>query len=248
MDMLNDTLHRPFPLPSKKWIMLQSWRNLFFIHWPVPPALLRPHIPDPLQIDTFNGSAWLGIVPFVMEGIYPLALSPFSVTPPFSEINVRTYVMHKGKPGVYFMSLDVQNWASYTIAKRWYRLPYYPAKISFRNEGDFIHYDGIRKGKTNNQAAFSGSFLPTQEVFFAKTGSLEHWLTERYCFYSIDNKGKFFCADIHHSPWQLQKAETEITINTLFSPFTIDLLNEKPISLFSIGVDSLMWNINRIYW
>ncbi|MEK4970087.1 DUF2071 domain-containing protein [Cytobacillus sp. FSL R7-0696] len=118
MNILKDTSHRPFSIYSKKWIMRQTWRNLYFLHWPVPIEALREHIPDSLQIDTFNNYAWLGIVAFVMEGIYPRGIPAVSITPKFPEVNLRTYVKYNGKPGVYFLSLDVENWASYKIAKK----------------------------------------------------------------------------------------------------------------------------------
>ena len=106
-----------------------------FTHWPIPTEILRPHIPSTLEIDTYNGSAWLGVVVFVMEGIYPRGLSSISLTPKFPEINVRTYVQYDGKPGIFFMSLDVGDWASYTIAKKWYRLPYKKSQFLFNKKG-----------------------------------------------------------------------------------------------------------------
>ncbi|MGG4267921.1 DUF2071 domain-containing protein [Peribacillus simplex] len=106
---LLDNAHRPWPIPLKKWIMRQTWRNLLFTHLPLPAETLRPHIPPHLEIDTFGGNAWLGVILFVMEGIYPRGLSSLSLTPKFSEINVRTYVQCDGKPGIFFMSLDVED-------------------------------------------------------------------------------------------------------------------------------------------
>ncbi|AIE61245.1 YqjF family protein [Bacillus methanolicus] len=246
MNLINDITHRPWPLPSKKWIMRQTWSNLLFAHWPVPPETLRPHIPPPLQIDTFNGYAWLGIVLFVLEGIYPRGLSYVSLVPPFPEINVRTYVQCNGKPGVYFMSLDAEHWITYTIAKKLFRLPYYSAQISFQKKGQTFHCKSIRKGKTNTPIIFNGNYVPLSEVYFAKEGTLDHWLTERYCLYSTDNGANIYCGEIHHRPWPLQKAETEICTNTLFSPFHFDFTEVKPISHFSKGVDALIWNIKKV--
>ena len=160
MNIMRDIAHRPWPLPSKNWIMRQSWRNLLFTHWPIPTEILRPHIPSSLEIDTYNGSAWLGVVVFVMEGIYPRGLSSISLTPTFPEINVRTYVHYDGKPGIFFMSLDVGDWASYTIAKRWYRLPYQKASISFQKEGQTFHCQSVRKGKTNPPISFQVKYTP----------------------------------------------------------------------------------------
>ncbi len=246
MNLMNDIIHRSWPLPSKKWIMRQTWSNLLFAHWPLPPETLRPHIPPPLQIDTFDRYAWLGVVLFVMDGIYPRGLPSVSIFPKFPEINVRTYVQCNGKPGVYFMSLDAEHWVTYTIAKRWFRLPYYSAQISFQKEGQTFQYQSIRKGKTNTPIIFNGKYVPLSEVYFAKKGTLDHWLTERYCLYSTDNGVNIYCGEIHHRPWPLQKAEAEICTNTLFSPFNFDLTEVKPIFHFSKGVDTLIWNIKKV--
>ncbi|GIN70267.1 hypothetical protein J14TS2_07420 [Bacillus sp. J14TS2] len=246
MDLLNDSNHRPFPFPSKKWIMRQTWRNLLFLHWPVSPEKLRPHIPSSLQIDTFHGSAWLGLILFVIEGIYPLGFSNVSLTPKFPEINVRTYVKYNGKPGIYFMSIDVENWASLKIAKNWYHLPYHPAKLSFRKVEQTFHCHSIRKGNNDPPVSFKGQYIPVSEVYYPKQGTLDHWLTERYCLYSSNNRGNIYCGEIHHRPWPLQKAKIEVDKNTLFTPYQLDLAQGEPIAHFSTGVDSLMWNIKKI--
>lgn len=246
MDLLIDSNHRPFPLPAKKWIMRQSWRNLLFLHWPVPLEKLRPHIPSSLQIDTFHGSAWLGLILFVIEGIYPLGISKFSLTPKFPEINVRTYVKYNEKPGIYFMSIDVENWASLKIAKNWYHLPYHSAKISFGKQGQTFYCHSIRKENGNTPVSFKGQYGPISEVYYPKEGTLDHWFTERYCLYSSNNGVNIYCGEIHHRPWPLQKAEIEVDKNTLFTSYQFDLSEIKPLAHFSTGVDSLMWNIKRI--
>jgi len=246
MNLLNDIIHRPFPIPSQKWIMRQSWRNVLFLHWPVPVEKLRPLIPSSLQIDTFNGSAWLGIILFVLEGIFPLGISSVSLTPKFPETNVRTYVKYKDKPGIYFISIDVENWASLNIAKRWYRLPYNSAQIFFRKDGQTCYFQSIRKGNENPSISLKGKYGPISDVYYAKKGTLDHWLTERYCLYSSNNGVNIFCGEIHHQPWPLQKAEIDLVRNTLFNPFNFELSKVKPIAHFSTGVDSLMWNIKRL--
>ncbi|MFS0644807.1 YqjF family protein [Siminovitchia sp. 179-K 8D1 HS] len=239
MDIYKIVEHRPWPLPVNRWIMRQTWRNVLFLHWPIQPGLLRPHIPPALEIDTFKGCAWLGIVAFTMKGIYFRGL-PFSVVPSFSEVNVRTYVTYKGKPGVFFMSLDVDDWASLNIAKRWYRLPYHPAKISVQDCGGVIQYQSVRKA--GNPVAFKGSCIPSNDVYFPDRGTLDHWLTEKYCFYTTRNGKDIYHGDIHHPPWPLKKADIQIDQHTLFSPWNINISKEGPIAHFSEGVDSLMWN------
>ncbi|MCQ6276307.1 DUF2071 domain-containing protein [Bacillus sp. V3B] len=246
MNIMRDIAHRPWPLPSKNWIMRQNWGHFLFVHWPIPLELLRPHIPSTLEIDTYNRSAWLGVVVFVMEGIYPRGLPPISLTPTFPEINVRTYVQYDGKPGVFFMSLDVGDWASYTIAKRWYHLPYQPADISFQKEEQTFHCQSIRKRSTNPPIAFQAKYTPISEVYFPKEGTLDHWLTERYCLFSSNNGSDIFCGEIHHRPWPLQKVEAEISRNTLLTPFKIDGTKVQPIYHFSKGVDAFFWNIKKV--
>ncbi|MGG2091983.1 DUF2071 domain-containing protein [Bacillus sp. S13(2024)] len=246
MDLMSKINHRLWPLPSKKWIMRQTWKNVLFVHWPIPAEILQPYIPSSLKIDTFDGYAWIGVVIFVMDGIYHRRLPSVSLVSKFPEINVRTYVQYDGKPGVYFISLDVEDWASYTIARKWFRLPYYSAQISFQKEGQTFHCQSMRKEKTNTPITFNGKYVPLSEIYFAKKETLDYWLTERYCFYSTDNKSNIYCSEIHHLPWPLQKVETEIYMNTLFSPFHFDFTEIKPIYHFSKGVDSLIWNIKKI--
>ncbi|WP_144460617.1 YqjF family protein [Siminovitchia fortis] len=243
MDIYNKSAHRPLPLPPNNWIMRQAWRDVLFLHWPIQPEQLRPFIPSLLEIDTYDGAAWIGIVAFRMEGIYFRGLSFFSVVAPFSEVNVRTYVKYKGKPGVFFISLDVNDWASLNIAKRWYRLPYHSADIAIRRKGSTIFYESVRK---NQPARFEGCCTPKQEEFFAANGTLEHFLTEKYCFYTAGNKTDVFHGDIHHPPWPLQRAEFQTERNTLFSPLNLDISGEAPIVHFSKGVDSLMWNVMKL--
>ncbi|EKN71035.1 hypothetical protein BABA_02632 [Neobacillus bataviensis LMG 21833] len=246
MNILNDSGHRSWPLPSKYWIIRQSWRNLLFLHWPIPLEKLRPHIPSSLQIDTFNSYAWVGVILFVIEGIYPRGISSVSLTSKFPEVNVRTYVTYDGKPGIYFLSIDVENWASLRIAKRWYRLPYHSAQISFRKEGQAFHMHSIRKGNANTPISFKGKYVPVAKVYFPKEGTLDHWLTERYCLYSSNNGVNIYCGEINHRSWPLQNVETEIYHNTLFTPYQFELSDEKPIVHFSKGLDTIFWNIKKI--
>ncbi|WP_312474087.1 DUF2071 domain-containing protein [Neobacillus sp.] len=232
---------------SKAWIMKQSWRNLLFAHWPVPVESLRPFVPNPLLIDTFDRYAWIGIVVFVMDGIYLRGLSRLPLFAKFPEINVRTYVHYNGKPGVYFLSLDAPHWVTYTVAKKWYRLPYYYSQIDSLKDHNGYHYSSLRKDKTSAfSVKFNGKFIASPEVYFAEQGTIDHWLTERYFLYSVDANGHIYCSEIDHHRWTLQKAEAEIYYNTLTTPFNIQLPEMKPFLHYSKGVDSIISNIKRV--
>lgn len=246
MKIINDIAHRKWPLPSEQWIMRQNWSNIFFTHWPIKPEILRPFIPNSLQIDTYNQYAWVGIVLFVMGGIYPRGLNSLSILPPFPEINVRTYVIYDDKPGIYFLSIDVGDWASYTIAKRWFHLPYYSSHVSYQKDNQTFQFRSRRKGRPNSSISFNGKYFPLPEIYFPREGTLDNWLIERYCLYSRDQRGNLYCGEIHHHPWPLQQAKSEIHMNTLLSPFNIDPNEVEPISHYSKGVDSLIWNIKKV--
>src|SRR5271168_4463454 len=175
--------HRPWLLPSGGWIMAQSWHDLLFAHWPVPAAILRPHIPARLAIDTFEGQGWLGVVPFRMSGVRLRGTPALPWLSAFPELNVRTYVVADGKPGVWFFSLDARNPAAVAIARAWFHLPYFRARMQCAARDGSIHYSSERTHHGASPAALRVNYRPAGEIFEAKPGSLEHFLTERYCLY-----------------------------------------------------------------
>src|SRR6266508_3536850 len=128
--MISDTAHRPWPLPQRPWIMRMQWHDLLFMHWPVNRDALRRYIPPRLEIDTFDGSAWIGVVPFRMSGVVPRLLPPVPYLSAFPELNVRTYVSAEGKPGVWFFSLDAGNPIAVEAARDVFHLPYYNAQMT----------------------------------------------------------------------------------------------------------------------
>ena len=246
MKILQDIAHRPWPLPSSLWNMQQKWRNLLFCHWPISPDILRPFIPSSLQLDTFNQWAWIGIIVFKMEGIYLRGMPIISVVPGFAEINVRTYVQYNGKPGIFFLSLDVGDWASLHIAKRWYHLPYQASDVIFRTESPLHYCQSKRRREQSIPAEFKVKYAPNSDIFIPKQGTIDHFLTERYCLYSTDLQGNLYSGEIHHQAWPLQHAEAEISSSTLLSPFGIDITDVLPLFHFSKGVNTLFWNIKKL--
>ncbi|MBS4197060.1 YqjF family protein [Lederbergia citri] len=244
MDVLKITEHRPYPIPSKYWIMRQKWRDVLFMHLPIKPEKLQPYIPSAVEIDTFEDYAWLGVIVFKIDGIFPRGFPPVSIRPAFPEINLRTYVRCNDKPGIYFLSLDVDDWTSCSLAKRWLHVPYHPAKISFQKIEQSYHFESNRNHHI--PIICKGSYTPKSEIFYPENMTLDHWLTERYCFFSHNQKSNVYCLDIHHHPWPLQRAEATIHSNDLCRPFNFDFENETPIFHYSQGVDALIWNIKKI--
>ncbi len=196
------------------WIMAQSWHDLLFAHWPVKPADLRRHLPPGLELDLFDGAAWIGVVPFRMTGIRPRGLPPVPGISSFVEINVRTYVTARGRGGVWFFSLDASNEIAVEAARGWFHLPYFNAVMECRRRGDEIAYASRRTHRGAAKAEFRGRYRPTSTASRTRPGTLEHWLTERYSLFAT-YRGALVRADVSHDPWPLQAAHADIELNTM---------------------------------
>ncbi len=236
---LEETDHRPWALPTASWVMGQTWDDLLFAHWPLPAELIREHVPQPLQIEEHGGSAWLGVTPFEVTGLRPRGLPPLPFVSSFLEVNVRTYVTHDGRPGIWFFSLDASSQLAVEAARRIYRLPYFLAHMSLERRGGGIVYECARHGGR----AFSATYGPSGDVFEAAKGSLEHFLTERYCLYAQADSRLFRC-DIHHRPWLLQPAEATIDLNTL--PPDWASLRDPPRLQYSARQDVVIWPLEQV--
>ena len=233
--------HRPWPLPSKRWIMEQTWNDLLFAHWPVPFHVLRPLVPRELSLDVFEGQPWAAVTPFHMTGIRARWTPPLPGLSRFPELNVRTYVSYGGKPGVYFFSLDAASRAAVWAARATYRLPYFYARMNVLVGRGSVQYVCRR----NSAAEFRADYRPRAGIQLRAPGTLEHWLTERYCLYTVANNS-VFRAEIHHEPWPLQDAEAEISMNTLGKAAGITLPEIPPLLHFAKKLQVLIWPLRRL--
>ncbi len=245
MPLLSHTSHRPWPLPPGPWVMKQTWYNLLFAHWPMAASELRARIPEPLEMDTFDGQGWLGVVPFGMSNVYPRFTFPVPGLSHFLELNVRTYVRAGDKPGVYFFSLDAANPIAVEVARRWYQLPYFNARMKMRSGGEWIEYHSCRTHRNAPSAEFAGRYRPSGAVYHSQRGSLEHWLTERYCLYTVVN-GAVSRGEIHHLQWPLQQAEAEIKVNTMTMTHGLALPDIPPLLHFARWLETVEWAIGPV--
>lgn len=243
--MINDIAHRPWPLPDSSWIMVQKWHDLLFMHWPLPASALEPSIPQGLKLDTFEGKAWIGIVPFHMSGIRLKWLPEIPGTAAFPELNVRTYVTDGKKPGVWFFSLDATNLPAVHAARLSYQLPYFHAHMSVRKSEGVIHYESRRKEYTGVRPELVMEYAPTGEKYTAIKGSLDHWLTERYCLYAARGPD-VYRGEIHHGPWPLQPARAKILTNTMAHFLPHPLPEAEPLLHFSSLQEVLVWGPEKL--
>jgi uncharacterized protein YqjF (DUF2071 family) len=241
---LRETGHRPWPLPDRPWLMGQTWHELLFAHWPVEPDALARLIPEPLELDVRDGRAWVGITPFTIAGLRARGTPPLPWLSRFPELNVRTYVSYGGRPGIWFFSLDAARLAAVGAARLAYRLPYFHARMHAGRLGTRILYRSRRIADSGPPARLRADYGPSGPRLPIEDGSLERWLTERYCLYVVDAHGRALRGDIHHSPWPLQPARARFEVNTMADQLGVELEGE-PLLHFSDRQDVLIWSLAR---
>lgn len=242
-----------------RWIMRQTWHDLLFMHWRVPAESLRPLIPPPLEPDLFDGAAWVGVVPFWMSGIRIRALPPIPTAHRFAELNVRTYVRHGDQSGVWFLSLDAASRLAVEVARAWYRLPYYHARMEVSHDGTVgnprpggdadrepavdglaIRYRSRRVDRRAGRAELEMTYAPTGPVQPSQPGTLEHWLTARFRLFALTRRRRLLAARIAHDPWPLQPASARIDRCTMLDPLGLKLPDESPLLHFSKRIEVLV--------
>ena len=244
-----DAVNRPVPtreIPQRPWSMRMTWHDLLFMSWPVCVSEVAALIPASLGVDTFDGTAWISIVPFQMTGVAPRWVPNLPWLSRFPELNVRTYVIADGKPGVWFFTLDATNPVAVRVARGLFRLNYLDARINVERCGNWIQYSSKRTHRNQPAARLSVDYRPIGDSYLAVAGTLEHWLTARYCLYTAGRKGQLYRGDIDHRPWSLKNAQAVIHRNTMTDAYPFKSEN-APVSLqFAERMDVVAWSLESI--
>jgi uncharacterized protein len=227
------------------------WCDLAFLHWPVSPHLVRPLLPNGLELDVFDGQAWIGVVPFRMEGVRVRGVPPVPTTHAFAELNVRTYVRAADRAGVWFFSLDAASRLAVRGARFLYNLPYFDADIRLAHVqhspfGPGIDYNSRRFHRGAPPASFEARYAAVGDVFEPVPGTLEHFLVERYCLFTFDPRRGLGILDIDHAPWPLQPAAASIVTNTMVTAIGIELPRRQPVVHFARALDVRAWTRTQI--
>jgi uncharacterized protein YqjF (DUF2071 family) len=240
------TSHKPKPLPLGRWAMTQRWNDLLFAHWPVPAQKIQALLPEGLSANTFEGSAWLGVVPFWLDRIKLRGVPAIPGMRGFPDLNLRTYVRdgETGTLGVYFFSLDCSNLLAVGVARGIFHLPYHWAEMRLeqRSEREFAFYS--RRRLSSRPVLFKARYRglgPTTRLAECRSGTLEHFLMERSCLFSINRVGQLVRANLHYVPWPLEEAEAEIECNDLASSIGIQLPNQDPVLHYSRRQAVYIW-------
>ena len=217
-------------------LLQMRWVDLAFLHWRVPASALRPLVPAWLELDTFQGDAWIGVIPFRMTNVRPAASLRIPTASDFPELNVRTYVRHGSRAGVYFFSLDAASSLAVLGARVATGLPYFYARMYSTIDGGDVRYESTRTHVGASPARFSARYRPTGDVFTSAPGSLEHFLTERYSLF-VTHLGRPMRLDIEHVPWPLQCGSADVEVNTMAQASGIELPPDQPHVMFARKLD-----------
>ena len=228
--------------PAQPWAGRMRWCDLAFLHWPTEAAALRPLIPAGLELDLFDGRAWLGVVPFRMEGVRVRGAPPVPTAHAFPEINVRTYVHAADRAGVWFFSLDAASRLAVRGARALFNLPYFDAEMTLRSSADgAVSYTSRRTHRGAPGAEFIARYGPEGEPCQAMPGTLDHFLVERYCMFMHDERRGFRLLDIDHPPWPLQRGWADVVVNTMALAAGIELPPIPPLVHFARALDVKAW-------
>ena len=226
-------------MPDRPWVMRQTWHDLLFAHWIVDASELLARVPSAFELDLFGGNAWLGIVPFHMTNVAPRWVPSLPWVSEFPELNVRTYVRVGDKPGVYFFSLDARSALAVQAARTLLNLPYHAASMTVSRAASVVDYRSSRR--SDPHAEFRATYAAVGAPFVAARGSLEYFLTERYCLYHVARQGSPYRLEIHHPPWSLQRAEAHVTRNTMAEVNGLSLQGSPQLLHFSKRQDAVAW-------
>lgn len=252
--MAHDPIDRITPTlePDQPVLLHQNWHHLLFLHWEIPPSELQALLPPRLTLDTFEGKAYVGLVPFTLTGVRAVLTPPLPWISQFHEINVRTYVHLDGRdPGVWFFSLDASSKLAVAAARATYKLPYFDAEMDFRASTDalpLIEFDSKRTDPRGTMPAsahlayrpIEGSFAP------AAPGTLEHFLVERYILYAQDEQRQLYRARVHHQPYPVQRAEVLALNETLIWAAGIKRAENAGLRHYAREVNVKVYPLERV--
>lgn len=249
--MVTDSIDRMAPTrrpTGQRVAQYQTWESLLFLHWRVPLEMLRAKIPAALEIDTFDGSAWVGLVPFAMKDVRLKGLPPVPGTADFLETNVRTYVHHQGaNPGVWFFSLDAAAWLPVQVARTVWKLPYHHARMALQHEADgAVSYTTSRRAPPPVPAHCTVRYRPQGAPQAAMPGTLEHFLAERYLLYTAAGDGTLRRGQVSHTPYPLQRAEVDALDESLLAASGIVRPEDAPLAHYAAGVSVEIFPLLRV--
>jgi uncharacterized protein YqjF (DUF2071 family) len=233
------------PSDADDWVLHMRWHDLLFAHWPLDPTVVQAVVPAPLVVDTFDGTAWVAVVPFRMSEVR-LRRMPLPIANAFPELNVRTYVRLGSRTGVYFMSLDATSAVAVAAARSIAHLPYFAADITLDHAGPEVRYASRRTHAGAPEAEVRATYVPIGEPFESVPGTIDHWLTERHALMTVDRDGTAWQVRIDHVPWPLQQARAHFDVETATRAAGLSMPDRDPLLHFCRDLEVVALRPERI--
>lgn len=232
--------------PASPWLLRMAWRDLCFLHWPVEAAALQRHLPQGLEVETFGGQAYLGVVPLHMSDVAPRFTPSVPRLSFFPELNLRTYVRRGGETGVWFFTLDAAQPLAVALARTLYHLPYQRARMhSGRTPDQVTRFASVRTHAGSRPGEFAAAYRPVGPTFETRPGTLDDWLTNRMTLYSADRAGRLYAGPVAHAPWRFRRAEVDVRVNTIADWVGVELTGE-PLALHAEHTDVRAHGLRRL--
>ena len=223
--------------PRRDWKWSQAWENVLFLHWPVEDGPLVGQLPAGLEIDRWEGSAWVSIVAFRLANVRLHGLPPIPLCTDFLEVNVRTYVRHRGEPGIYFLQMYGDGRIAVAAARLLTLLPYRYCPMQCRLEGGAWHWR-CGASSAGPAALLAGQFIAEGHSRRAEAGSLDEWLVERYAAFVPDGRGRLFRMEVEHPPWEIARVALQFSGAECVAEFLGAEALQAPLGHFSRGTEA----------
>lgn len=244
---MTGSLTIPEPRPKGRPAGFQRWQELLFLHWRVEPKVIQSHLPAGLEVETFDGAAFIGIVPFTMRDVSPWWSPSIPGLSNFHELNVRTYVRHNGVPGVWFFSLEAASSVAVFIARTFWHLPYHRARISLHKSGDEVRYTSLRRWPKPLPAEFDTAYRIGARRGTAQPSTVEHFLLERYVLFARRANGSFALGRVHHEPYPFYDVELHSLRQTMSAVNGLGPCDDAPaFAHYSPGVDVDVYQLEPV--
>lgn len=232
----------PTNRPARRARGFQKWRSLLFMHWPVPVETMRRLVPESLELDLYEGVAYVGVVPFAMQGVRP-RWWPASLAFNFLETNVRTYVCQGDQPGVYFLSLEAASGLAVWAARQFWGLPYYHADMSMNRHAEEVRYETVRR---RTDVRHEVRYQVEEQLGPSQPGSLEFFFLERYLLF-VERNEKTYAGQVYHTPYPAHRAEVLEVKDGLLSAAGVEGCVGLPtFAHYSPGVDVEVFDLRPV--
>lgn len=221
------------------WVGQQEWGDVLFMHWSVPYEILKPYVPAPFTLETYDGESWVTVILLQAKHSRFRGMPTMMSYPPFLQMNVRTYIQFDGEPGIYFFSVDVNSLLTVAAAKGLLQLPCQFAEMELEEDKDQLSFNSKRIKSDHSSSSITVNYRPLTQEISNQQGTLPYWLTERYCFWMI-KENRIIKGPLTHAPWKLSDVTVDLKMTEIISFIPAQYLQKNPLIHYSKSIHAYL--------